>query len=50
MQSIFEKIIDNRLIATGFVIPIILSIFIGCKNNRETITPVRKNIVDDVFA
>lgn len=50
MQSLFKRIIDNRFIATGFVIQIILSIFIGCKNNIETITPVRKNIVDAVFA
>jgi len=50
MQNLIKKIKDNRLIAIGFSIIIILSIIISCGRNTKTITPVRKNIIDAVFA
>jgi macrolide-specific efflux system membrane fusion protein len=50
MQSLIKKIKDNRFLAAGIGMLIILSILISCGSDKDTITPVRKNIVDAVFA
>lgn len=50
MQNVIIKIKNNAIIAAGFAILIILSILMSCGRNNKNIAPVRKNIIDAVFA
>jgi multidrug efflux pump subunit AcrA (membrane-fusion protein) len=50
MHNLIKKINHNRIIAAGFAILIILSILMSCGRNNKNIAPVRKNIIDAVFA
>ena len=50
MQNLIKTIKNNPIIAAGSAILIILSILISCGRNKNNIAPVRKNIIDAVFA
>jgi macrolide-specific efflux system membrane fusion protein len=50
MKNLISKIKDNRLIMISIIAVITIIAIISCKEKSETVKPVRKNIIDAVFA
>jgi macrolide-specific efflux system membrane fusion protein len=50
MKYIMSKIKENRLVLAGSLALLMILITIGCNKKPNTITPIRKNIIDAVFA
>jgi macrolide-specific efflux system membrane fusion protein len=50
MKNLISKIKENRLITISIIAVITIIAIISCKEKSETVKPVRKNIIDAVFA
>jgi multidrug resistance efflux pump len=50
MQNLINKVKDYRLLVLGIILVVAATMLISSKKKTETITPVRKNIIDAVFA
>jgi multidrug resistance efflux pump len=50
MQKSINKVKYNRFIVLGFIFIVLLTILITCRKKSNIIQPVRKTIVDTVFA